>query len=249
MKLFLDAGNTRIKWQLRDGGAILASDAATLEDETLFAKMALSHWQALSSVSVCTVRSDQARKELELVIGRYTDSPVRFYWTRKRFEELVCAYREPATMGSDRWHAIIGAWDLVKGAFVVVDAGSAITVDWVDHEGSHQGGYILPGRNMMLRSLSQNTARVLFDADEARVSTAPGRSTGECVLHGVSWLLRALALQLDQEVAVPIVVTGGDGHLIKAALEDAVSGGAGVRFRPGLVLDGLALAEARSCDG
>ncbi|WP_328187345.1 type III pantothenate kinase [Marinobacter sp. OP 3.4] len=245
MKLLIDAGNTRIKWQLRDKGQVLRSGAGLLESEQLFDDISPAHWRKLSSVAVSTVRSEAARHELESTIAIHTRQPVRFFWTREAFGSLTCAYEDASTMGADRWHALVGAWDLIGGACVVVDAGSAITVDWIDDKGRHTGGYILPGRDMMVASLRQSTARVLFDDSQAALDTTPGRSTAECVFHGVSWLIQALASELGRQAAIPVLVTGGDGPLIKKALDNAVPDSVPVsRLCPGLVFDGLALVEA-----
>ncbi|MFL1404038.1 type III pantothenate kinase [Marinobacter sp. M1N3S26] len=245
MKLLIDAGNTRIKWQLRDKGQVLHSGAGLLESDQLFEGITPAHWRKLSSVAVSTVRSEAARRDLENTIATYTRLPVRFFWTRRKFGSLTCAYEDASTMGADRWHALIGAWDMIGGACVVVDAGSAITLDWIDDRGGHLGGYILPGRDMMVASLRQSTARVMFDDSQAVVNTTPGRSTAECVFHGVSWLIQALASELGRQVAIPVLVTGGDGSLIKKALDTAGPDSLAVsRLCPGLVLDGLALVEA-----
>jgi type III pantothenate kinase len=243
MKLLIDAGNTRIKWQLRAGDAVVRAGSGVLEANDLFQEITPNHWQAISSVSVSTVRSESARRSLESVISGYTIAPLRFFWTRPAHGPLVCAYSDPSTMGADRWHAMIGAWDLIQGACVVVDAGSAITIDWIDPRGQHLGGYILPGRNMMTGSLRQGTARVLFASQEAE-GTSPGRSTAECVFHGVNWAIEALAAQLGRGLEVPVLITGGDGALIKQALDaDEACRIPEVHLRPHLVLDGLALVE------
>ncbi len=249
MKLFVDAGNSRVKWQLRDADRILCSGAGEPESDALFQGITPADWQRLVSVSVCTVGSEDARCQLQGRIVQATRAPVRFYWTQPRFGDLVCAYSDPSAMGADRWYAMVAAWSLVRGACLVVDAGSAITVDWIGNGGAHEGGYILPGRKLMLSSLSQNTARVLFEQTENRQSEAPGRSTAECVFHGVNWLIRALALQLGKEASVPIVVTGGDGFAVKGALVNDTAVSVKVHHCPDLVLDGLALAEASVCAG
>lgn len=246
MKLLLDAGNSRIKWQLRDGPDIVGSGVGEVESEDLFSELDEKHWKQVESVAVCTVRSEAARGQLEQAIASHTLSPVRFFWTEASFGKLVCAYENPSTMGADRWCAMVAAWDTFNDACVVIDAGSAITVDWIDAHGDHLGGYILPGRNLMLDALSQKTARVLFQREQEFASVAPGRTTGECVLHGINWLLRALALELGREARVPVVVTGGDGPYIKKALEEvAADAGLTVRFCPDLVLDGLSLVACR----
>lgn len=245
MRLLLDAGNTRIKWQLRDGSNVLQQGAGELEALRLFEGMTDAQWQAVDAVAVSTVRSESARDDLSRVLGQYSPVPVRFFWTRPRFGPVTCAYNDPATMGADRWHALIGAWERVQGGCVVVDAGSAVTLDWLDDQGRHLGGYILPGRAMMLKSLRQSTARVVFEPGENLAATSPGQSTAECVFHGVNWLIQALARQLDNDAGGPVLVTGGDGALIMKALADGVGGSRNAAYLcPDLVLDGLALVEA-----
>ncbi|MFC4260046.1 type III pantothenate kinase [Marinobacter lacisalsi] len=244
MKLLVDAGNTRIKWQLREGSEIRLAGSATLESGDLFEGITRTEWQDIPSISVSTVRSEHARIELERVIKGYTATPVRFFWTRSSFGRLTCAYEDPSAMGADRWHALVGAWHEIQGACAVVDAGSAITIDWIDAGGQHLGGYILPGRTMMTDSLRQGTARVLFDAGQAE-GISPGQTTAECVFHGVNWLTRALAEQLGRDLAVPVLITGGDGSLIKTALDNYQDSRIPlVALRPDLVLDGLALVGA-----
>ena len=63
-------------------------------------------------------------------------------------------------MGADRWHAMLAGWVRCKASFAVVDAGSAVTVDYVNAGGRHLGGYILPGLQMMRRSLKVDAARI-----------------------------------------------------------------------------------------
>ena len=240
MKLLLDAGNSRIKWQLRQGEKTVCSGVGAMESGELFAEMDAALWQQVEAVAVCTVRSEQARAALERAIAGHTGAPVRFFWTESSFGNLVCAYEDPSTMGADRWCAMVAAWRLIRRACVVIDAGSAITIDWIAADGRHQGGYILPGRNLMLDSLSQKTARVLFEREQERASVSPGKTTGECVLHGVNWLLRAVASELGRETEVPILVTGGDGAYIKKALDESAHGKLSAKLCPDLVLDGLA---------
>lgn len=245
MRLLLDAGNSLIKWQLRQDGGILKAGVSRAESVELFGELDSTDWARIRAVSVCTVRSEPARKALEQLIAAHTSAGITYYWTESCFGQLVCAYQEPATMGADRWCAMVGAWARIAGACVVIDAGSAITVDWVDATGRHQGGYILPGRNLMLDALSEKTARVFFQKERELHQYSPGRSTSECVLHGVNWLLRTLALELGADARTVMMITGGDGSYIKKALEESVAPGLQVMLCPDLVLDGLAVLADR----
>ncbi|SFR87562.1 pantothenate kinase [Marinobacter daqiaonensis] len=244
MNLYLDAGNTRIKWQLRDGTGVLAQGAGLMESPELFSGVTPTQWRATVRVAVSTVRSERAREQLQELLAQYTGAPVEFFWTESHFGSVQCAYRTPESMGADRWHALIGAWSEIRGRCVVVDAGSAITADWLEEDGRHLGGYILPGKRMMLESLQRNTARVLFNADNSLTDVMPGRSTDECVFHGVNWLMGAIGSELARIGPMPLLLTGGDAVHIREALLRAGCPGESVRVRPDLVIEGLAIVDA-----
>ena len=116
------------------------------------------------------------------------------------------SYTSPERMGVDRWLAMIAAWQQARGAVCVVDAGSALTIDFLDSHGVHTGGYILPGLRMMERALLEGTDRVRF-GDAPRDCLAPGNSTETAVLNG---------LQLAQVGAVELALTrfGQRGTLV-----------------------------------
>jgi type III pantothenate kinase len=67
------------------------------------------------------------------------------------------AYPDPGLLGVDRWVAVIGAYHLAQAACCVVDVGTAATLDAVDASGQHLGGFIVPGPQLMVRSLHAGT--------------------------------------------------------------------------------------------
>lgn len=243
MKLFVDAGNTRIKWQLRDGPDVAAGGAGVLSDSALFAGCG-AHADDLTRVCVSTVRSEEDRAALLVALEQLTQVPVQFYWTRPEWRGLRCAYTDYRALGADRWHALVGAWQLTRGACAVVDAGSALTIDFLAPEGRHLGGYILPGRQMMLRSLRQDAARIDFATDPRNRSTSPGQSTAACVHNGLDWLADAVAGRLHSDCRSHgidhVFITGGDAPLLSSA-------GLRAESRPDLVIEGLmAVADEES---
>tara|TARA_Y100000589_G_scaffold237676_1_gene225080 strand:- start:745 stop:1191 length:447 start_codon:yes stop_codon:yes gene_type:complete len=143
-------------------------------------------------------------------------------------------------MGADRWHGMYGAWLRHRSGFVVVDAGSAVTLDYVDAGGQHLGGFILPGQGMMLRSLRRDVARVVFKPGEVLDDT-PGKSTSECVNHGLAWLLAGLVERIQRDAEslglTDVIVTGGDAPRWLAL-------GLRARHCADLVFDGLAAIDA-----
>jgi type III pantothenate kinase len=134
---------------------------------------------------------------------------------------------------------------------VVVDAGSAITVDFVDGEGTFQGGAIAPGARMMLRALHQQTAAlpaVEFAAPEGAGDSSGddfqpfGRNTPQAMLNGVFFGARGLVRQLAERYAEKyeayptIIATGGDAKVLFEG-DDLVE-----RIVPELTLRGVAHA-------
>lgn len=243
MRLLIDAGNTRLKWVLEGEGAGFKSGVCPtgsnewLDDLRPYAS-------CIGRIAVATVISEGMRQDLVAQLTLLSDSAVRFYWSEASRNGLVNAYPDISRMGVDRWHAMYAGWHLQSSGFVVVDAGSAITVDFVDDNGKHLGGYILPGKQMMLRSLTQDVARVGFDPLETG-SASPGRSTTECVQHGIFWLWEGLARQLAIDCQYyglnRILCTGGDAPSLMAA-------GLQGQYEPDLVITGLAAVDSESSD-
>lgn len=212
MRLLVDAGNTRMKWRLEQGGVAIDEGWSVLTNEDPLARLD-DYLGSVSRVAVSTVVCEDVRLRLLSYLEQKTSAPVRFYWAEAERFGLHNSYDDPRSMGADRWHGMCGAWKLLGRGCAVVDAGSAITVDYVSHEGMHLGGYILPGLSMMLRSLKTDAARV--DFEEGGVSLPHlGKSTAECVHQGLSWLSLAMLRQIESDRVslglAEVVVTGGD---------------------------------------
>ena len=221
MKLLIDAGNSRLKWQLQEQGGIV-EQGACLQDTPEWLDQLSRFSSRISRIAVSTVISEAGRDRLVENLGKISSADVAFYWSEAKRAGLVNSYSDFSRLGADRWHAMYGAWRQKLTGFAVIDAGSAITIDYVADDGAHLGGYILPGKQMMLRSLSQDAARIGFEASGA-ISGEPGRSTSECVHHGVVWLWEGLVKRLSADLRrhglSRVLCTGGDAAaLIRAGL-------------------------------
>jgi len=243
MRLLIDAGNTRLKWMLEEQGAPFACGAC-LVDSDEWVNDLRPYASKINRIAVATVVSEIGRKDIVARLAELSDSEVRFYWSEASRGGLKSAYSDVGKMGVDRWHAMYAGWHQEPSGFAVVDAGSAITVYYVADSGDHLGGYILPGKQMMLRSLTQDAARVGFDPLDARSGT-PGRSTTECVQHGVVWLWEGLARTLTADChrygLKRVLCTGGDAPALMAA-------GLTGQHDPDLVLRGLAAVDSENSD-
>ncbi|MFM7052379.1 MAG: type III pantothenate kinase [Planctomycetota bacterium] len=147
-----------------------------------------------------------------------------------------------ATPGVDRLLNAAAAWHKLRQACVVIDAGTAITVDFVDGEGVFHGGAIAPGLRMQLKALHEHTAALPDLEFSVPEGTAWGADTREAMLRGVYHGARGLAWRLIERYAeeyggFPMVVaTGGDAQALFGD-DELVN-----QIVPDLVLRGMAIA-------
>jgi type III pantothenate kinase len=127
---------------------------------------------------------------------------------------------------------------------VIVDAGSAVTVDALDENGAFVGGAILPGLRLMAATLHEHTA-LLPQIDVPRhPPSSPGKSTIAAMEAGIFWAvaggIRALIEQYAAAASAPprVFLTGGDGPVLQTVLPEA-------QLWPTMTLEGIRLsAEA-----
>ncbi|UTW11020.1 type III pantothenate kinase [Marinobacterium rhizophilum] len=240
MILEIDIGNTFLKWRYADAerGWVRGRLLGAQLDETQFAC-----WpDEVAGVRVACV----AGVEMAALVSRYCQARWKLTPEFARVERHAAgvsnSYADPSRMGVDRWLGMLAAYNQVKGAVCVVDCGSAITIDFVSADGTHSGGYIVPGVRLMTSSLLSNTARVVADQGVEQFDMTPGTHTSAAVFHGINFVLDAIAQRLLQQLAADypsaqLLVTGGDGELF------ARLAGRG-EYCPDLVLDGLHWALA-----
>lgn len=161
--LAIDVGNSRLKWGLRGAHGWRALGATPNVEA---GSLAVRDWRSLPrparAVGV-NVAGEAMRVQVEAQLAPWRLAPE---WLGA--SEAACGvtnlYARPAQLGADRWASLVAAWrrsgasDLYPPSCVVVNAGTAVTIDALDAEGVFRGGLILPGLALMLRSLAENTS-------------------------------------------------------------------------------------------
>lgn len=242
MILELDLGNTRAKWRLIDVDGEVRARGLALVAEWLAGHLPAEWAGAIRCVRAASVLAAATNTALAALFHARLG-----LWTQFAVSESCCAgvrnaYADAATLGVDRWLALIAAYQAVQSAVLVVDAGSALTVDVADEGGQHLGGYIVPGAQLMERALFEGTDRVRFDSVAAD-GFGFGSHTGACVRNGIvaaqcGVILVALheaRRRLGRQPA--LVLSGGWGlqaadHLVALGVDE-------INVMPDLVLDGL----------
>ncbi len=136
-------------------------------------------------------------------------------------------YRNPGQVGQDRLVCAYGAYQAYQRPVIVIDLGTAITIDVVSDKGEYKGGIIVPGINLSAQSLFRNTA-LLPEAQIAPPKSLIGRTTKESILSGIfygySALLDGLILKVSCQFSKKpyIVLTGGHAKLMKKFLKKKI---------------------------
>jgi len=142
---------------------------------------------------------------------------------------------EPERVGPDRLCAAAGAWAEGSREAVVVDAGTAVTVDLLSG-GSFRGGSIFPGLELLAGALHGGTALLPLIGGRPADGAPPGRSTSEAIATGIGWGLVGAVKELVSRMLPEggdLWVTGGGGEFLVSRLDRPA------RLDPDLVFKGL----------
>jgi type III pantothenate kinase len=234
--LAIDAGNTRIKWGVHDGrgwsksGAIGTAQAQSLADVI---REALPAARAIAT----NVAGGQVQAAIDSACER-ARLPVIFIRGEARRLGVTNGYREPTQLGADRWAALVAAHHARPGHKLVVNAGTALTIDALAGDGRFLGGVIVPGPALMRRSLDRATAAlrempgVLRDFPD---NTPDAIATGSVL--AAAGAVDRLAAAMSAHACPPgfIILSGGGSREIAPSLTLPHE------LHENLVLDGLQL--------
>lgn len=218
MLLLIDAGNSRTKWgcyeqQWLCTGVCLNNDIGNLERD----------WSELprpARVVGCNVGGATLAEQIGKAAARWRITPE---WIRARRSEcgVTNSYSKPETLGADRWAALVGARNLESGACLVVNAGTALTVDALAGDGTFLGGLIVPGFDLMQEALARSTAHLKVEG--GRFAAFP-RSTADAIASGAVQALCGAVERMRSEMTkasetdATVLLSGGRARLIETGL-------------------------------
>jgi type III pantothenate kinase len=234
-RLVADIGNTRIKW-----GICLPSSlqiAAVAPDDPAAWAEQLRRWQIGASAEWAVAGVHPTRRDRLAAWLRETGASVRVISDCRELPIRVDV-TEPEKVGIDRLlNAVAAAARVPSGtAVIVIDAGSAVTVDLVDAGGTFRGGSIFPGLRLMARALHQFTAQLPL-VENFDPHDLPGRETTAAIRAGVFHSVCGGIDRLVEQLAKP----GARIFLAGGSLELA----SGLRCQPKVVGPALTLEGIR----
>ena len=159
MNLLLDVGNSRIKTAVTGGNGLhelkpFAYDLSSCESllSNLIYDLETPH-----KVLVANVGGEAIADRITACILRQWRRKPMFVQVTREWSGLVNGYTDISQLGVDRWLGLLAAWVRYRRFVCVVSCGTAVTIDGATGDGRHLGGVIIPGLELMQRSLNQAT--------------------------------------------------------------------------------------------
>lgn len=223
MRLLVDIGNSRIKWAVAERGSLRGpNDLSRPAGDPVPAFTAA--WGELSPTAVvyCSVVAGPLAAALREWVGYRWGLDAFEIRSRDRAGTLVSGYLEPDRLGADRWANLHGARVLLGAVdTVIVDAGTAVTVDALRADGQHLGGAILAG--LAAGRAGLGTAAPMLPA-AGDTTTLPATDTAAAIaggtLAGLAGAIERVAAEVGRDLVRPAhLLTGGDAGTLRGWLE------------------------------
>lgn len=228
-KLLVDVGHTRTKWCWFDGCDLYNLASCKTDFNVLYEKLTseVSGVKVTSLTVSCVVDGD-ARETFMKICER--TNVKRLIWLSHSTQNLFAVttkYSDPAALGIDRLIVCSAAHEITKNKVIVIDAGSATTIDYVSADGVHEGGVIMPGMQASIGCLSKMIPKLDPNGMTANIAGLNPLQieTRSGLLHGgiYAWcggVNMAVSEIIDglSEGECELFVTGGDAAMLSPHL-------------------------------
>ena len=258
--LLFDVGNSRLKWAAVESsqqpsdrqkklwsysGSISSKSLASPEHRAELADYISKTLPKPDVIGFSCVAGNAAIENLKSLFPQWSDICWKQLSGNTEYAGIRTLYQDPSKLGGDRWAALIGARALSSTNTLIINAGTASTIDLLGSNGVHYGGWILPGLELMQRSLEGNTAQLPL-AVRGDPNQGFGLSTNDAIIGGCDAAqVGAIqyAIQLAKEMNHPIErvwVDGGNASiLVNEIHRSPVASSIVIETAEGLVLRGI----------
>ena len=179
--LAIDSGNSYLKWAYYKDNQCVRQNKVHNQDITQLSDVWLSIKQP--DIVVISQVSDQLiRERMSHVFDTWGIQPHRIVALPKQCG-VTNSYDNPGQLGSDRWASLIAAWHKYQASCLVVNIGTAMTVDALSDDGVFLGGIIVPGPHLMWNSILLNT-QIFHNNENYRYEVFPV-GTADALYSGI----------------------------------------------------------------
>lgn len=211
MIVLIDIGNSYLKYLMRNSSVddtVISVKTDLINRQWFKENVSQAKKIILASVnqSILTTNIKLWAEESNIVFQQVVSEP--------QGHGVLSGYKHYQQLGVDRWLALIGAWyKYPQTNSLIIDAGTATTIDVLDNTGQHQGGWILPGVVSMHRSVLNDTANVQASHNHASIAFADNTSdnvNNACWAATVGAIHLAMQQSTKQNIQIDqVILTGG----------------------------------------
>lgn len=241
--LLFDVGNTRLKWAAVEStqtpsdrnkklwaysGSISSKSLQSPEHRAELADYIAKTMPKPDAIGFACVAGDSAIENLKSLFPQWSDIEWQQLCGNSHYDGMRTLYEDSSKLGSDRWAAVIGARALSNTNTLIINAGTATTIDLLGANGVHYGGWILPGLSLMQESLQSNTAQLPLAIRSADLSGF-GASTNSAIIGGcdaaqIGAMIYATQLAKDMNHPIErIWLDGGNAKTLAAEIQELSS--------------------------
>ena len=241
MELLLDIGNSSVNWALQEEQFTSTGYFSYKKDQvTKNLQENLLLPEKPSSILVSNVAGNQVFNSLNDWAKKQWQQECWQANVSRKYKELKNSYNDTEQMGIDRWLAMVASWETYHSALCLVGCGTALTIDVIDVEGKHLGGYIIPGIELMQKALVNNTVQINVDVKSVPsidyANDTQAAINNGAFLSAVSMIDRTVETFSEQSnCEVKCIISGGMAESIKPLLNHPFE------YEPNLVLMGLSI--------
>lgn len=226
MNLLIDVGNTQIKFVTVHNHTF--SDINRISHQQFKSKYFDQHWQEIKNIVIACVGNTKISTRLSQWAEQKKIKYTQVRTPEKKFS-ITVGYKKFGQFGVDRWLALLGAEkNFPKACCLIIDAGTATTIDLLNVEGNHQGGWIIPSLEIMRTSLALNTHNISV-VNNASPQVYFGDDTNDNVTNGcfaatIGAIKLAITEVKNKGIRLDhIILTGGNAKPIKEYFNDNIT--------------------------
>jgi type III pantothenate kinase len=224
MMLLVDSGNSRVKWLAADG-TFCVDDVGTIPgDVDDLSSQLRQAWKKLSvprKIVIANVAGRRRADDLADAVRSLWDMDTEFVGSTRECCGLHNSYDNPEKLGVDRWMAVLGASTVTNRAYIVIDCGTATTIDLVDCDRVFRGGLIMPGVDASLSVLAGTTDVITSFNGITATGEVMATRTADAVINGMvighAGALERIVkeMKLVGQDIIEVLLTGGEAECLQ----------------------------------
>ena len=235
MNLLIDAGNSRVKWAL-DGPGTWKTGVSSRTEFAQALEDSVEDVSKIKSITISSTRNQTYNRQLSVLLSELFDVEPFYIESKRREFGVINRYSPAGSLGVDRWAGLIAVRSLGTSPAIVIDCGTAVTVDALNADGLFEGGVIFPGISLAIHSLDQaDNLTVAGNVNPNVFAQSTEQAMYSGVLYSIASGIDGIVMQMRKSLgySVNVYLCGGDAGTLNDLLEHNV-----IR-EPELVLKGL----------